>query len=106
MTTISYEFELNKHVGFPPPSVAAAVDLNANDVADPGESITLSQTGLLWEGERDLNQDASGLVVMTLFQATMNAQYRITIKDENGNKLAEVNAVVHQQPQVQFLVLK
>lgn len=105
MTTINYRFALSEHVGFPPPAVAAAVDLNANNKADAGETILLSPNGLEWTGTKDISKDLDELVVMTVFMASVQAKYEIEITDSSGKVLATMKGVVHQQPQAQFLML-
>jgi hypothetical protein len=105
MTTIKYNFSLSQHTGFPPPAVAAAIDVNANEVADPGESILLSQNGLTWSGEHPIEGSADGLVVSSLFLAKLGARYAIKITDENGKLLAQSEDTVDKAPQIQFVML-
>lgn len=103
-------FSLSHHQGFPPPTVAAAADLNADDRANEGEFFNLTRDKLTWSGELDFTMPKSvdGLVVMLTFTGALGAKFNVEIRSggSDGNVVAKVSDIVGKFPELRFVMLK
>jgi hypothetical protein len=110
MAKVLLTFTLNRHSGFPPPHVAAAIDKDANNRADSGEFFVLRQAAdaLTWKGSLVVEADLDGLILMVVFLANIGAQYELMLRktDAKGVVLAKQAGIVSAFPQLTFPVLR
>jgi len=60
MTThLNFTFSFDRHDGFPPPAVRIWVDTDNDFRAEPNEEVTLTQAGLSWTGQCEIQSASS-----------------------------------------------
>jgi hypothetical protein len=100
--------KMSRHIGFPPPHVAAAIDLDSDDQFEADEFILLTNNGLEWSGTIDIKDAPIGnLFVKTAFMATVGARLTIRVRrnDKNGAVMGLVDFITKEPTDVVYLSL-
>ncbi|WP_437944989.1 hypothetical protein WME98_28920 [Sorangium sp. So ce296] len=110
MPKLHFKFVLAKHMGFPPPEVFAAVDLNSDNQAQNNEKFDLKQDKLTWTGgiEFASPRKVDRLVVVAAFHARPGVKFTVEVRRDGpeGAILFEGEDVVQKFPEARFLMLK
>ncbi|WP_437336060.1 hypothetical protein [Sorangium sp. So ce394] len=110
MPKLHFKFVLAKHMGFPPPEVFAAVDLNSDGQAQNNEKFDLKRDKLTWTGGIEFASPpkVDRLVVMVAFIAPPGVKFSMEVRKEGpeGAILAKGEDIVQMFPEARFLMLK
>lgn len=78
---LTFTFELNKHVGFPPPKVLIFVDVDKDENYSPRELVHLSQEGLTWTGTFNLDAETTkGCEYCVSYSASVGARWKLSVE--------------------------